>query len=232
VWCRATAWLRPTLVADVGLNYGECLFSGRYPEARRIVGIEANPALLPFALKTREGHPDAARIELVNALAGAVSAGEQAFYVNREWSGGSTPVAGIAGRAPERFHVEQVPTLRVETLFTDATRADRLLFKVDVEGYEPPVLRGMAALLEQVGCAVGYVEFDSGFLRAAGEDPAGFVDTLLERFNVYDYRHRGGLARVTSAAALATPGRHTDLLLAAGLDAAREAQLVRAVAAG
>lgn len=42
VWQWAVADFAPTIVVDVGLNFGEFPFSATYPDARRIIGVEAN----------------------------------------------------------------------------------------------------------------------------------------------------------------------------------------------
>jgi hypothetical protein len=56
------------------------------------------------------------------------------------------------------------------------------LMKVDVEGYEPLVLRGMKRLLE-AGPLQIILEFNPELLKQGGKEPAEFLRELAERFD-------------------------------------------------
>ncbi len=69
LWRRAVEALDPTIVLDVGLNYGEIVLSQRYRSDARIIGIEANALLMPCLEMLRREHPNAAQMEFHCALA-------------------------------------------------------------------------------------------------------------------------------------------------------------------
>lgn len=47
-WINAINEYSPDLLIDVGVNYGECIFSTNYPKHTQIYGIEANRDLLKY----------------------------------------------------------------------------------------------------------------------------------------------------------------------------------------
>ena len=67
-WCNAVEVIRPDLTIDVGVNYGECIFSTIYPTHTKIYGVEANRNLLPYIKKSREAHPNKSQIRIFNVL--------------------------------------------------------------------------------------------------------------------------------------------------------------------
>ena len=48
IWRKAVETINPTIVLDVGLNYGEILFSTICKKKTQIIGIEANKGLAPY----------------------------------------------------------------------------------------------------------------------------------------------------------------------------------------
>lgn len=194
IWHAAVAGLRPTIVLDVGLNYGEFLFAETYPAGTRLIGIEANPGLRRWISRSVELHPNRGQMEIVYALASDRAQERQTFYVDRAWSGGSSAVPRADGATVEEC---EVPSLPVDSLFEGRELAgETLLFKIDTEGYEPVVLRGMRELLRGCGSSLGIVEFDSEHLEPLGVDVDEYLRFLFERFTVYALDFSGRATRL------------------------------------
>lgn len=218
LWRRAVEALEPSIVLDVGLNYGEIVLSQRYDAKARIIGIEANPLLMPYLERSRVEHPNARQIEFHCALASDQSDSTSTFFINRRWSGSSSAILDATRPGVERCEVQ---SLAIDSLFAGHDLSDqRLLFKIDVEGYEPLVLRGMQRLLRECECWVGIIEFNTAFLAKVGENVDEYLQTLADRAQVYSVDRHGKTASVDPANARQsleqTPGQReieVDLLL-------------------
>ena len=219
-WRAFNAHLEPSVAVDVGVNYGECLFGTCYPAATRVFGFEANPRLMPFLEKSHAGHPDAARITITHGLVSDQAAATTPFYVDPVWSGRASAVRSLNdGLGTLAFHI---PSLTLDGVIPRILcEGRRVLFKMDIEGYEPRAFRGFGESLAAAQLAVGFVEFDSCYITAAGDSPEQYFQCLQARFDVYCHngRHRQTIIPVRQYASLpqsrATDGRvHTDLILA------------------
>lgn len=210
--------LKPGLVIDVGVNYGECLFGTNYDKGSTIHGFEANPRLHPFLEKSRAEHPNAEQITLHHCLVSDTDAEDIPFYVNPDWSGSSSALREVNPR--EDNLVVKLPARRIDGLIppADADGATVLL-KMDIEGFESPALRGLTGVLEKAAGLVGLIEFDIDYIRWAGQEPGDYLDWLRERFDTYrlaDAKRR----RLVPVASLddipflhGTERKHTDLAL-------------------
>jgi len=184
-WVDFVQTVGPDLALDVGANYGECVFATEYSEPTRVYAFEANPALQPYLRRSREEHPSADRIELVNALVDERPRGEVPFFVNTQWSGGSTAVQEVAEGIAGRREV-QVETVSIDSVLDEIIgQIDTLVFKMDIEGYEPFALRGMERLLDSVETAVGFVEVDLRFLEKSGWTPEAYDEAVLDGFRLF-----------------------------------------------
>lgn len=234
-WRWAADAFAPSLVLDVGVNYGEFFFSATYSSARRVVGVEANKNLEPWIIRSLETHPNASVFEIHYVIATDKTAGDGVLYVDTRWSGTSSVSSGGEQRREVPL---AVPTMAMDDLlFADARSNDRLLFKIDVEGHEPSVLEGMKQTLGRCGAALGVVEFRSE--RASAADSAlanDFYVSLCREFKVYYWRPLGrprrgltgvsavqGVMALEGADELEVPSA-TDLLIAMGPDAVAAAE--------
>ncbi len=221
-WLRAVERFAPDLALDVGVNFGEVLFLPRYGERTRIIGVEANPILHQYLEQSRAAHPSAARIELYQAIAAGQSGPAIPFHIDEDWSGGSTAAEGATARRGDHLRTEMVATVSIDDLVSRQGTAEdqKLLFKIDVEGYEPMVFSGMEETLRSASSALGFIEFDVALLLEAGVDAAKFWGELQEQFDLWMFTGPRGAVRVEGAslAKAATQfGRknlHTDLVLA------------------
>ncbi len=193
LWRAALEHLHPTIVLDVGVNYGEFLFLTTYSQDTRIIGIEANPLLESYLERSRAKHPNGDRIELVYALAGSQSDEALPFWVNPAWSGSSS---ALEPPKTEQRKKHLVKTLRLDDLFKNTPlNEQRLLFKIDVEGYEAQVVSGMTRLFSECTNMVGLIEFNLSALKRAQVDIDAYCRTLQETFTIFRVEHDGHIER-------------------------------------
>ncbi|HVJ84311.1 MAG TPA: FkbM family methyltransferase [Caulifigura sp.] len=223
-WQQACSQLAPSLGLDIGLNFGECLFSTEYSPQTELHGFEANPRLRHFVTKSRADHPAWRQMHLHFGLVSDMPADEATFYIDKRWSGGSTAIAGLKPQDSDRFELVKVPVLTVDNALA-STRASRpggsMVFKIDVEGYEFRVLQGMRKTLEAPRWAIGLIEFDTAMLKKAGESLEEYFEFLRQRFTIHAFLkgNRATPAPATWAEfsrVFRKPEFHTDLLLTAG----------------
>ncbi|MRG87420.1 FkbM family methyltransferase [Salinibacillus xinjiangensis] len=184
-WNKLVKEYSPDLIIDVGVNYGECIFSTVYPIHSEIYGIEANHSLLKYISKSKEVHPNQSQISIIHALASDQNAVEKDFYIDQNWSGTSS-----ASYVPSHNMVERVPvqTVTIDALIKEKASYNTFLFKVDVEGYEAFVLKGMEDLLANCESAIGFLEFNSDYIDKSGISSDQFFNYLQRHFSIYMYR--------------------------------------------
>jgi FkbM family methyltransferase len=193
-WKQGVSIFEPTLVVDVGVNYGECIFSTNYPETTKIYGIEANQYLLSYIKQTQMEHNNNDQITIIHAFASDQNSVLQSFYIDKNWSGTSS---GIKLPNHRDFEKIDVPTITIDSLFEeDVLNEQRLLFKVDVEGYESFVLKGMKRLFEECNQSFGLIEFDSVYMKRAGIDLDEFFVYLANHFSVYIFIEEDHLTKM------------------------------------
>ncbi|MEZ6056752.1 MAG: FkbM family methyltransferase [Planctomycetaceae bacterium] len=224
-WRFACESLAPQTAIDIGANFGECLYTAYYPPQTLVLGVEANPQLLGYLEESRRLHPDGDRIHLRQVLAGEETGPAADFFIHTTWSGGSTATAAIA-EGDQRFQKVSVPVETVDNLIrqTQPLPLDRqqIVFKIDVEGFEGHVLRGMTRTLSHCRAALGMMEFDTRMLTAAGEKIEDFWACLEQLFTIYVFTSdsearpapRGNFAVVQEW--LSGMKQHTDLVLLRG----------------
>ncbi|WP_110114823.1 FkbM family methyltransferase [Bacillus sp. CGMCC 1.16541] len=194
-WIDTVQTMKPTIVVDVGVNYGECIFSTDYAAHTKLFGIEANTYLIPYIMKSKEAHPNKEQITIVQAFASNKENENQRFYVDTHWSGTSS-----ASYAPSHNMIEEhdVPTVTIDSLLEGSLTKERLLFKVDVEGYEAFVLQGMNHTIKECGHVIGFIEFDSEYMKKAYVNLDTFLSFLNEHFHVFMYDYNDELVDITS----------------------------------
>lgn len=211
-WQIACAAFRPTVALDVGVNYGECLFGGSYPEGCRVHGFEANPGLIPHLNRSRGWHPQTDRITVHHAAVTDRHGGRVEFVVNPEWTGTSHLKA-----AGETADSQAVDATCLDAAVDTPTAADRVLFKVDVEGFEPGVFAGGLRTLCGDAPSLGFVEFDPGLHAERGFAVEDYWPVLAGHFDVFVCRKTGQADAVGAAtwaeAAPRIPYEHCDLIL-------------------
>jgi FkbM family methyltransferase len=189
--------LQPTLVLDVGLNYGEFVLNERYDDGATIIGIEANSSLLKWLERSRLTHPNASQIRFIHALADAKTATSGKFYVNTKWSGSSSaiPISKVAN-----YKTFNVPVIAIDDLVEVRTlEHDRIAFKIDVEGFEPRVMAGMTKLLQRCPSWVGLIEFNGSSFEHLSVTAESILTRLLEQCRIYAIEHDGESKPITNS---------------------------------
>lgn len=177
-WHHAIGLLTPSIVLDVGLNYGEFLFSGKYSPNARLIGIEANQSLSQWISCSRDEHPNRDQIETHFALASDRNASNIAFFVSKMSS-------GLSSALPREGDRTEIPSITIDSLFAhDEPIGSSVLFKIDVEGYEPLVLSGMSRVLAKCDTCIGIIEFRGNLLRQLGVDLDSYLKDLTTKFCV------------------------------------------------
>jgi FkbM family methyltransferase len=198
------AW---THIIDVGANYGEMLVHGDLPAGARLVAVEPNPAIRAYLKRTLD--EAGLTVEIVDVALSDTN-GEAALFIDTDWSGTSRLTrSGDKG------------TLSVRTTTLDAILRDigaapssmRIALKVDVEGHEASVLRGLMSLLPVFEDFAALVEI----MHIPDADLAWIADNF--RLALLEVRPNGGLVNV--------PAGELKKMLASGLYYTQDAVLRR-----
>ncbi|KRF31791.1 FkbM family methyltransferase [Paenibacillus sp. Soil787] len=186
-WKTAVATFRPTLIVDIGVNYGECLFSVTYPKNSKVIGIEANLNLQPYIERSKKVHPNRKSIKTVYAMASNKDNEKQSFFINKYWSGLSTAALGKRGLS-KHYLQHNIPSITLDSLLSQyPLDKEKLLFKIDVEGHEEKVIQGMLHSIKHCPHILGFIEFDSKYLAKSDTDAHAFLSFLQVHFNLYIY---------------------------------------------
>ncbi len=183
-WRDFLAKLTPNVAIDVGVNYGECLFGARYGSTTTVFGFEANPKINECLKKSRSDHPDAARIQIIASLVSDSVEEEVAFYSDPSWSGTGSAVRSLNDGA--NVITSSIPAVTIDSVIPrNLVEGGTLLVKMDIEGYEPRAFGGLQQTIDAAKLVVGFIEFDTTFIREAGSDAEAFYQTLENKFHVY-----------------------------------------------
>jgi FkbM family methyltransferase len=168
----------PDVCVDVGANYGE--FSAAIADTGLpIIAVEANPKL---ALCLKASFAAYHNVTIVNAAA-SDSAGTASIFFNRNSSGSSSMSKEVAedslsdalwGGGGKQVEEEAVPSVRLDHLIPETLgrSVKSMSLKIDVEGFEELVIRGVMPLLKNLEWWRALVEFNPRAIRNAGSDPA------------------------------------------------------------
>ncbi|MDR0136294.1 FkbM family methyltransferase [Metabacillus idriensis] len=222
-WQQAVEAVKPDYIIDIGVNYGECIFSMIYPKHTKIYGIEANRNLLTYISKSRDAHPNQSQIKIVHAFASDSDGEDKRFFIDNHWSGTSS-----ASYMPAHHMVDEVSvqSITVDSLFNKSMENKAVLFKIDVEGYEAFVLKGMRKLFKNSRSVLGFIEFNSVYFEKTGVDPNSFFEYLNQYFTIYVYKENDDIVKVKSLRIedlhemFGSHYVHTDLILATDADMA------------
>ncbi|RYF28091.1 MAG: FkbM family methyltransferase [Comamonadaceae bacterium] len=163
-----------TDIIDVGANYGEMLLNLDIPPSVRCIAVEPNPSLATLLKRSLAEAGLDVRVE-EKALGRAE--GTLPLLVDDTWSGlsklGTEHHAESGGHTVRQL---EVPVTTLASLIDDGRKLSdkRVLVKVDVEGWECDVLRGLHGLGDQLADLVILLEI----LHLSQED----IDWLVSRF--------------------------------------------------
>ncbi|MCM5570374.1 FkbM family methyltransferase [Burkholderiaceae bacterium FT117] len=194
------------LFVDIGANFGwyACLFSLIAGERGKVVAFEPEPVnhgLLKANL-SRNGCPNV--IALQEGL--AERPGVLSLRLYKPSNPGRHSMLGASGADAVEVPVTTLDE-RLRALALDERPID--LIKIDVEGYEPFVLRGGPLALSR--CRNLVVEYSPDLMRQGGVDPASLVELLASTGMRASVLQEGGPVPVDPVALLSMGGQ-VDLL--------------------
>lgn len=181
------ATLNPSDVfIDVGAHVGyfTLLASRRVGPAGTVLSIEPNP----FAVKQLEGNVERSHLENVFVEHTACGASRNVVRLYLHSDSNSSMASLYAGNATGTVAVE-VPCTTVDQLFQERCLVRVKLVKIDVEGGELFVLRGMKRIMREMRPVI-VLELHPQLLEDVGT-PFHAVLALLEEFN-YSLEPMGG----------------------------------------
>jgi len=152
-----------SVVLDVGANFGlyTAISASRMKDHGRLYSFEANPHTFDLLKRTlyanRLAHQP--NITAVNALVGA-SAGRGTLHYLPEFLGGATMTdIGQWGEAKRSIELDMIT---IDEFLPAGLAVD--LVKIDVEGHEPFVIRGMQKTIRRSPNIRIFIEFVEAFL--------------------------------------------------------------------
>ncbi|MGH7087271.1 MAG: FkbM family methyltransferase [Stellaceae bacterium] len=172
-------FLRPgSVVLDIGANFGlyTAAAASFVKDCGRLYAFEANPHTFAVLRRTlyanRLSHNP--NIVAVNALVGEVSGRGTLYYSPEALGGASATDIGQWGAEGRSVEVERIA---IDDFLPPDLPVD--LVKIDVEGHEPYVLRGMRRTIRRSPRIRIFLEFFDGFLaHTTGADR--FVAEIAE----------------------------------------------------
>lgn len=168
---------------DVGANYGfVSLLARRAAPELRLLAIEADPRVAALI------EPNFALNGLtpplvVNAIAGDSCRDDTTFSLN--------PGSTLDNRVTmSKWRKQPVPTRTVAALLATHALDGATFFKIDTQGYEQQVLRGLESWLLDRRDWMLKMEFAPAWLHSQGNDPLSLLRWLAERFEFAEYPER------------------------------------------
>jgi FkbM family methyltransferase len=192
-WRKIVKDFDPDIILDVGLNYGEILFSTNYKNSAKIFGIEPNINLRPYIKESIKKHINNKQISIYYKMASDKTLSHHSFYLDNERSGNSSIF-----NLPERQQtLIKTKSIKIDDLMTIKQVNDKLvLFKIDVEGCEWKVLKGMETTLKSCKQFIGCIEFNLEFLTKVDVNVLEFIKYLKNNFKIYHPTEEGVLIEV------------------------------------
>ncbi len=203
-------YLKPGMTGlDVGANVG--LFSlemGRLVgPTGRVVALEPDPVNLEMLKRNLEAN-QAHNVRVLNQAASDLS-GQGRLFIRSEHSGDSRIYAHDYSQ-----RALPVQTVRLDDLLNQLPGVD--FVKIDTQGAETAVLRGMRDIAGQERPLTVFCEFGPEFLRQAGSSADEFLDLVEELgFSLAMLTESGQIRAEVSRAELASLGdwQHINLIL-------------------
>lgn len=214
---------------DIGTNYGECLFSIPLYSHVKARGFEPNPYLNEYLDKSRLYNDDLKNVEIQNRAVSDKSGNSTKFFIDTVWSGKSS----LHRDKKKGIQEIVVETTTVDLEVEKAGGGKTILAKIDVEGFEPSVIRGAEETYNNDTNLIFLMEFDEDFLERSGTDPEIFFHEITTRFGILELRG-GGLVAVEDYNKLKHHHAdkkkiHTDLVLTRFYDLEIEREFISTI---
>jgi len=168
---------------DVGANVGFIsMLALRAVPGVEIIAIEADPTLAAliranFAANALVGPT------LVNAVVGERSLTSTGFSLN--------PNSSLDNRVVmAKWAQVRLPMISLDDLLANQAPVGRTFIKIDTQGFELPILRGLEQFLSGEDGWLLKMEFAPDWLRSQGHDPLAVLDHLQQRYEFAEFPER------------------------------------------
>ena len=205
-------------VVDIGANIGchSIPIAASLGEKGRVYCFEANPYVFDLLHRNLMVNGLLEKATLCNKAV-ALESGRREFHMSKRFHGsGTLGKIGdeISSRYPDETTIIEVETTSLDDYFADeAIRID--VMKMDVQGSEPIVFKGMKRTLRDNPEIKIICEFEPSCISAVGEDPKEFIEEIVNNgFRIHVIRPDSRTERVSPSDLLSI--RHCDLFLDRG----------------
>jgi FkbM family methyltransferase len=189
VWNIAQKCLHPgATFIDVGANYGFYSVSAsqivKKERGGKIYSFEANPHTYDFLIRSLYANALAADFAIPANCAISDKAGHLRLRYRLDALGGSSMWMSENSITREPVQEVTIPAFAIDDLVPATVSAN--LVKVDVEGHEPFVFRGMRKLIQRSPEIVILCEYVPDFIRHHS-DPRDYISEILdENLNIWE----------------------------------------------
>lgn len=158
---------------DVGANFGyySLMAASVVGNSGRVIGFEPNPELCDHLRGTIEKN------KIVNVTVEQAGVSDQAghadLFLPIEHGNNTATMVPNRGGAPLR-----VPVVTLDEYLNRSRILQVDFLKIDVDGFEPRVIRGVQAAIQAKRIKAVFCEFCGEWLRAAGTTPRDYYDQL------------------------------------------------------
>lgn len=179
---------------DVGANQGyyTVKLGHLVGEKGAVFSFEPNPELYPFLAENVSLNGLSSRVHTYCVAAGDAPGRSELHFNYSNMGGGYVDIPGAATEQKAGVPVEIV---RIDDTLPEDTSVD--LIKIDAEGFEPLVLRGMRRTLARSPQAAIVIEIAAAHWSRFG-DPLQVLEDLRDDRAAYWINHDGRLTSVTS----------------------------------
>jgi FkbM family methyltransferase len=168
---------------DIGSNVGYVsVLAGKADPALSIISIEADPRLVELISENLSNNTTNA-FQVIHALLGLTNDSTSSFSLN--------PSSTLDNRVNIKdWDQVQVPTRNMQSIASELKLGEKTFFKVDTQGYELQVIKGMHDFLVQNNGWRMKAEFAPYWLLSQGTEPIELLTYLLNNFQVAEAPER------------------------------------------
>jgi len=169
-------------IVDIGANVGFIsVVAKRAAPALKAIAFEADPRLVHLMRRNFRSHGLDATV--VNAIVGSHEAANATFSLN--------PTSSLDNRVSmDAWQKIGLPMVTVDGTLRRLGISGKTFFKIDTQGFELNVLKGMEATLSGANDWVLKMEFGPHWLRSQGTDPLELLDYLQARYEFAEHPER------------------------------------------
>lgn len=172
---------------DIGVNYGECLFSIPFHSETIVMGYEANVQLKKYLDKSITYNDDIQSLRISFSAVTNTYGEKLNLNVDNNWSGKSSLFSN--GKTESNDSIE-VKTTTIDSELKNIDKEALVLIKIDIQGAEPLAFEGAKSTNDSINNIIYIMEFDQDHLNMSGFDSKLFFSKLIEKFAVYKLTSR------------------------------------------